>query len=377
MDAPNPDFKPDSAGVDEIAVDCSVLVPVLNEEDHIASSLSAMRGQRFDGRLEFLLVDGGSTDRTLEIIRGLAHEDERIRLLGNPRRDIPAGLNVALKHARGTWVARMDAHTEYPDDYLAQGVGRLRRGDIQWVSGPQVPVGQDTISRAVALALDHSLGRGGSRRWASQADLPDAEYELDSGVFCGVWERDTLLARGGWDERWARNEDSEMAARFQERGERVICLPSMAATYRPRGSLGSLWRQYHGNGMFRARTARWHPQTMRRSNLLLPGLVAVLAAAVVGPRRLRGAARAGVCGYVITITVAGIALAPEAQHKREAALVPVVLAIMHVGYGLGFLRGIVRYGPPLASVAAAVGLSSLARRLSSPPQSVFAPSLDG
>jgi succinoglycan biosynthesis protein ExoA len=377
LDAPNPHFKPDLETADAVAVDCSVLVPLLNEEDHIASCIAAMRGQRFDGRLEFLLVDGGSTDRTLEIVRGLAHDDDRIRLLRNPRRDIPAGLNVGLGNARGTWVARMDAHSEYPDDYLAQGVGRLRRGDTQWVSGPQVPVGKDTISRAVALALDHPLGRGGSRRWASQADLPDAEYELDSGVFCGVWKRDTLLARGGWDERWARNEDSEMAARFQERGERVICLPSMAATYRPRDSLRSLWRQYLGNGRFRARTARWHPQTMRRSNLLLPGLVAVLATAVIGPRRLRAPARAGVFGYVLTITGAGAAVAPDAERKREAALVPVVLAIMHVGYGLGFLHGVVRYGPPLAGVAAALGCHGFARRLSSPPQSVFAPSLEG
>jgi succinoglycan biosynthesis protein ExoA len=376
LDAPNPQFKPDSEAGDASAVDCSVLVPILNEQDHVASSVAAMRRQRFDGRLEFLLVDGGSTDATPEIIRGLAHDDDRIRVLRNPRREIPAGLNVALKHARGTWVARMDAHSEYPDDYLAQGVGRLRRGDVQWVCGPQVPVGQDTVSRAVALALDHPLGRGGSRRWASQADLPEAEYELDSGVFCGIWQRDTLLARGGWDERWARNEDSEMAARFQERGERVICLPAMAATYRPRDSLRSLWRQYLGNGRFRARTARWHPQTMRRSNLLLPALVAVLVSAVIGPRRLRALARAGSCAYLLTITGAGVAVAPDAQRKRDAALVPGVLAIMHVGYGLGFLHGIARYGPPLAGVAAAMGANGLARRLSSPPQSVFAPSLE-
>ena len=128
MDAANPQFKPDSEAADTSAVDCSVLVPVLNEEDHIASSVAAMRGQRLDGRLEFLLVDGGSTDATLEIIGGLAHDDDRIRVLHNPRREIPAGLNFALRHARGTWVARRDAHSEYPVDDRAPGVGRLRRG---------------------------------------------------------------------------------------------------------------------------------------------------------------------------------------------------------------------------------------------------------
>src|ERR1017187_3969399 len=97
----------------ERTVACSVLMPVLNEERHIEGSVAAMCRQRFRGELEFLIVDGGSTDRTLEIVRGLAREDTRIRLLANPRRVTSSGLNVALGSARGRWVARMDAHAEY------------------------------------------------------------------------------------------------------------------------------------------------------------------------------------------------------------------------------------------------------------------------
>jgi len=93
-------------------IECSVLMPVLNEEHHIETSVAAMRRQRFDGELEFLIVDGGSTDRTMEIVADLARRDPRIRVLANPRRITASGLNVALGHARGRWVARMDAHTE-------------------------------------------------------------------------------------------------------------------------------------------------------------------------------------------------------------------------------------------------------------------------
>src|SRR5215471_15789892 len=109
-------------------------MPVLNEERHIEASVAAMRGQTFDGPMEFLLIDGGSTDRTLEILRDLAAEDPRIRILSNPRRTTPSGLNVGLAHARGRWVARMDAHTEYHADYVALGVQRLARGGTRWVS---------------------------------------------------------------------------------------------------------------------------------------------------------------------------------------------------------------------------------------------------
>jgi succinoglycan biosynthesis protein ExoA len=356
-------------------VDCSVLVPVLNEERDIVASVGAMLRQRFPGRLEFLLVDGGSTDGTRELLRALAGTDARIRLLENPGGVTPGSLNVALAHARGRWVARMDAHTEYPDEYLARGVERLRQGGTRWVSGPQVATGHDRVSRAVALALRTPLGYGGSRKWGATGDSAPTEYELDSGVFAGVWERETLLAYGGWDEQWLRNQDSEMAGRFLAGGDRLICLPAMAANYTPRSSLRSLWRQYLQYGEYRAKTAAAHPRTMRRSHLLPPGLVLTGVAAMVPGGRLSRVARAGLCVYAAALVAAGIRVAGDAEQPLDAGLVPVVLAIMHLAYGVGTMRGAVRHDPPLGAVAGALGFTGLAVRLAPPPREVYAPSL--
>lgn len=354
-------------------MDCSVLVPVYNERAHIVDSLAVMRRQRFDGQIEFILVDGGSTDGTLEVLERLARQDRRIVLLHNPHREIPAGLNIALAHARGRWVARMDAHSHYPADYLQRGVERLLRGDAAWVSGPQLPVGAGPVGRATALALATPLGRGASKRWA--AGHQSAEYELDSGVFCGVWERATLLELGGWDERWPRNEDSEMAARVMDRGGRLICLTTMAARYTPRDSLGALWRQYLANGFFRAQTARWHPGTLRRSNLLPPALVLAAGAAATPLSPVRRAGAAALAGYgAVLVSAAARARAAEQRHG-DAALVPAVLAIMHAAYGLGFLRGSLRHGIPWSGLAGAAGARALARRLAPLPRPVHAPSL--
>src|SRR5947208_681862 len=134
-------------------VEASVLTPVLNEERHISDTVAAMQAQRFDGEVEFLFMDGRSEDRTKEILEELAQSDPRIRIFDNPGRSSTAGLNVGLRHARGDYLVRMDAHTFYPDDYIARGVGRLRKGDVVWVAGPQVPFGTDKWSRRVALAL--------------------------------------------------------------------------------------------------------------------------------------------------------------------------------------------------------------------------------
>jgi succinoglycan biosynthesis protein ExoA len=334
-------------------VDCSVLVPVRDEERHIESSLAAMRAQRFDGQLEFIFADGASTDRTRAILEAAAAADPRIRIYANPRRTVTSGLNVALGHACGRWVARMDAHTRYPDDYLARGVARLRAGDTRWVSGPQLPRGDGPVSRAVSLALGTGLGRSGSRKWAA-APVRDAategeaaEYELDAGVFTGVWERTSLLEYGGWDERWRVNEDSEMAGRFLARGERLICIPAMAATYAPRDSLPRLWRQYFVYGEYRARTARRHPETMRRQHLVAPALALTAAVAAAGPRsRGRAVARLALGLYTASIGREGVRALPIARPRGDAALVPVALATMHLAWGAGTVVGMARFGPP-------------------------------
>lgn len=359
---------------DPATVDCSILIPVLNEERHIDRSLAAMRAQQFDGHLEFVFADGGSSDRTREILVDAAREDPRIRVFDNPNRSVSSGLNVALSHARGRWVARMDAHTEYPEDYVALGVARLEQGGSRWVSGPQIPTGDNAVSRAVSLALGSPLGRGGSRKWGVAGAPGTEEFDLDSGVFAGVWERATLLEYGGWDEHWPRNSDSEMAGRFLARGERLLCIPAMGAAYVPRGSVGGLWRQYLDYGEYRAKTAVRHPHTLRRSHLLAPALVVDAAIAVAGPRRLRSAARVGVGCYVAVLTWTAIASARDARPRSDALLVPVVLATMHVGHGAGFIRSAVRNGPPLAALASVVGIGDDATPAGGESSPVFNPS---
>jgi succinoglycan biosynthesis protein ExoA len=357
------------------AVDCSVLVPVLNEERYIESSVTTMRQQRFPGLLEFIFADGGSEDRTREILERLASEDPRIRIFDNPVGSVSAGLNVCLRHARGRWALRMDAHTDYPDDYALLGVERLKRGGTRWVSGPQLPHGQGPVSRSVALALAVPLGRGGSRKWREPGDPGGDEFELDTGVFTGVWERKTLLEYRGWDERWPRNSDSEMAARFLEQGEDLICLPAMGAQYVPRDSILGLWRQYLGYGEYRAKTYLYHPISLRASHLLAPGVVLASGAAMASPRWLRRPARVGVLAYMLSVIVAG-ARSSRSATPRDAMLVPAVLVTMHYAHGIGQLRSWLRDGPPLAAIARLARLPRLSRWLTKPLGPVFSPSLE-
>jgi succinoglycan biosynthesis protein ExoA len=334
------------------AVDVSVLIPALNEEAHIRAAAARMLAQRFDGSIEYLFVDGGSRDRTVHILRELQRGDRRVRILENPKQSTPVALNIGLAEARGEYVARMDAHTLYPEDYLAQGVARLRRGGAAHVSGPQVAYGDGRWSRRVALALGTRLGTGG----AQFRHTPQTEIEVDSG-FTGVWPRSVLEAHGGWDEEWHNDQDSELAARIRGCGGRILCLPEMEARYIPRESLSALTRQYWRYGFYRAKTAGAHAESMRRSHLLAPSLALSLVASVLPLAGLRRVARAALvlwCAAVAGVTAAKAwqkARELEAVRPPDIAALPAVFGAMHLAWGFGFLAGCLRFGLPLRALA--------------------------
>ncbi len=322
----------------------SVLVPVLDEERHLEQSLELMRAQEVPGDLEILVIDGGSSDASRAIAERVAGEDPRVRVLDNPARRTPNALNIGLRAARGRYVARMDAHTWYPRDYLALGIERLRRGDVAHVSGPQVAEGEGAWSSRIALALKTPMGIGGARfRTAGE------EIEVDSG-FTGVWERATVVGHGGWDEGWPINQDGELAARIRAGGGRIVCLPEMAARYVPRDSLKALARQYWRYGQYRAKTSRRHPASMRRSHVLPPALVVATASAVL-PRPLGLPGRLAVGAWAAGAAVTSAREVTRGASPADAASLPLVLGAMHFSWGAGFLVGSAKFGPPLRALA--------------------------
>ena len=353
------------------APDVSVLVPVLNEGRFIRETAQAMLAQRFDGEVELLFVDGASDDDTRAILLELAASEPRIRVLDNPGRKTPLGLNVALAAASGEYVARMDAHAWYPPDYLALGVARLRRGDADWVAGPAVPRPGSGWSRRVAIALASPFGQGGSRKWreGTEADTESEEFDLDTGVFAGVWRRELLERYRGWDPDWHANQDAELAARFLADGRRIVCLPAMAAEYAPRERLSGLARQYFRFGWYRAKTARRHPDSLRPQHLVAVGLTLTAAAGALGPRQLARPARAALAAYGLGLCGLSTRAARRAgAGASDAAALPLVFAVLHLGWGTGFVTSCAREGIPWAALS-----GTMRRALSGGPESGTAP----
>lgn len=335
----------------EPEIGVSVLVPVRDEEDRIEASVAAMLAQDTEHSFELLFVDGRSRDRTVAILRRLREADPRIRILDNPQRTTAHALNIALRAARGRYVARMDAHAAYPAGYLRHGIERLAAGDVDWVTGPQIPTGDGYWSRLVATALGGRLGRGASDKWAADAaDAPADEWELTTSVFTGVWRRETLDELGGWDGAWPVNQDSEMAARVLARGGRIVCRREMGAAYVPRDDLRRLARQYRRYGAYRARTFVRHPSSCGPARLAASALPLALAAALVpGPVGRGGRALAA-------IYLAGVAAQVARTRPAPADALPLgaVLVTMHLSWGAGFLGSLARTAPRRRELRAAM-----------------------
>lgn len=330
----------------EVAV--SVLIPIRNEQRHIDKVVDAMRAQRFDGGVEFLLLDGGSTDGTLARLDRGVGGDPRFRTVHGGTSTVPTRLNLGLRLARGALIARMDAHALFPPNYLAIGAERLARGDVASVSGPQIASGEGAWSRRIALALRSRLGRGG----AQFRHLSAREIEVDSG-YCGIWRRELLLAHGGWNELAPAGEDMELAARIRRSGGRIVCVPAMAARYLPRETLHGLASQYWRYARRRVWVARSDPSVLRRSQLLPPVAFLTAFCAVAGPVPVAGRSRAVLKLYAALLVAESIRLGRD-EPWVDALALPAVFATMHLAWGAGFVVGCVIDGPPWAALRTAV-----------------------
>lgn len=75
--------------------------------------------------IEIMVVDGMSTDGTREIVQNIANTFPTIRMIDNPHKFTPFGLNIGIREAKGEFIARPDAHTESPENYISECVKYL------------------------------------------------------------------------------------------------------------------------------------------------------------------------------------------------------------------------------------------------------------
>ena len=316
----------------------SVIMPILNEEAHLAHAVAAVLDQDFDGSIELVLALGPSDDETDRVAAGLAAADERVKLVANPSGRTPAGLNAALAVATSAVIVRVDGHCELPSNYLQVALETLRRTDADNVGGVMDAQGRTDTERAIAVAMKSKPGVGGAA-----FHVGGSEGEALT-VYLGAFRASSLAEVGGYDEHFDRAQDWELNHRLRLAGGLIWFNPEMTVTYRPRPTFRRLGRQYFEYGQWRREVMRTYPETVSARYLAPPVLVLGLATGVATAAtgvivRRKALVNLGVLaplGYAAIAGIGGLAIGVN-EARGTRIRVPVALATMHLSWGAGFL----------------------------------------
>ncbi len=320
----------------------SVVVPARDEEHTLGLCLDSITTQQWPtDRLQVVVVENGSRDRTRAVAEAWAARDPRVGVVVSEAANHAEAMNIGIQAARGEIVARVDAHSHVDRRYVPEVVAAFdRHPEAAAVGGAFLAAGETLRERVAGFARSSRLGVGGGYG----TDRIPHDHPVRS-VQCGAYRREALLAVGGFDPAMTYGEDEELNWRLRQRGFQVILCPALLQLYRPRASLAGLWRQYWHYGRGRMRVLRKHPDFLAPRHLAPSALVVVLvglaaAGAVVPAARAALALVAGAWGAILV----GAACAAHGARWRERLLLPGAVAGMHLAYGAGLLRELVRGG---------------------------------
>jgi glycosyltransferase involved in cell wall biosynthesis len=332
----------------------TVIAPVRNEERYIERCLYSIARQDYPrDRIEVLVVDGRSDDRTREIVARFAAESTLdVRLLDNPARKPAAAMNIGLGGARGDVIVRIDGHAALAPDYLRRATAALEASGADCVGGVLQSEGDTYIGRAVAAAMSSRFGVGGATFRTGGAGGP-----VDTVAF-GAYRRGVFQQMGRFREDIDSGEDDEFNYRLRDAGGVILLLPELRATYTVRDSIRALWRQYLRYGVAKPSVLRLHPGQARPRHLAAPAFVF----AIVASSALAVAGRAAPLRLLVAVygaaALAASAMASRLRGARLFPVLPAVFACMHVAYGTGFLAGLGRLLRGTVLGGRGVGLSA-------------------
>jgi len=306
----------------------TVICPTYNESIFIEQIIRFFLNAKPEDK-ELFIVDGGSGDGTREIIKEWQSKHNNIKLIDNPDKYVPFALNKAIKMSSGDPVIRLDAHTEFADDYFEKIIETFIITGADAVGGPMRAVGKSNFQKAVAYATGTVFGVGDSKIHAEN-------YTGESDhVYLGAWKRRLFEKIGFFDERLLRNQDDEFHYRAKSMGKKVFMNPDIKSFYYPRDSIKKLVSQYYQYGLFK-------PLVLKK---------------IKSEIKLRHLIPSVFCIYVIGLPVSyfsvlyllpllvymflNLYFSVRIGHKLIISILSLIIyPAIHISYGWGFITGL-------------------------------------
>lgn len=309
----------------------TIAVPVVDEEQHLEQCLRSLVAQWPAERLEVLVLDGGSTDRSVAVAQRVGQDHDCVRVVPNPQRHQSWACNLAAEIAdeRSGIVVRADAHAVYPPDFVRLCVKALIEHGATSVVVPMRTVGIGGVQRAIAAAQNSPIGNGGSlHRAGGRSGWVDHGHHA-------AFERLFFRRIGGYDTSFVANEDVDHDLRARDQGGAIWMCAEAEMTYFPRSTFRGLAQQYYRYGAGRARTMQKHRYRPKLRHLASVGILfgtvggSVLAiwvpVSAVAPIAYVGACLSWGCW------------ATAAHRDRWLVLAGPAAMVMHHAWAVGFL----------------------------------------
>ena len=321
----------------------TVVIPARNEEQYISATIRFIQDQDYPPeRLEILVADGESDDRTAEIVLSMAQQDPRIRLLKNPRRLASAGRNLGIKNAAGEIVVFIDGHTFIDNDQLLKNIaGLMAEKSLSVLSRPQFLDTPDNsfFQKSVSLARRSAIGHG-----LDSTIYTDKEMPVDPSSSGAVYRKEIFDSVGLYDERFDACEDYEFNYRVARAGYGSYTSMKLAVYYYPRDSLVALYRQMKRYGIGRFRLAQRYPRTVLGGTLVpFLGTVAIPILALLSLfSNLALQLFLALTSLYVIVTLGWTIAISMRNGLRYVTTLPAIFITIHFGLGMGFLSELVR-----------------------------------
>ena len=324
----------------------SVIVPCRNEERYIDGVIRNLLDQDYPkDKMEFIFVDGKSSDKTRQIIESFKKDFSFIKILENPAQVVPHALNLGIEEAKGDIIVRIDAHADYPRNYISLLVDKLEQhsADNVGTSLETVPYDDSALSGAIACAFSSIVGVGSSTFRVGA----DVEKQVDTVPF-GCFRKEVFSRFGLFDEELICNQDDEFNGRIIKNKGKIVIIPSLIVKYFARKNLKSVARMFFQYGYFKPLVAKrlGSPATLRQ---LAPPLFVIFLLLLVGLSFNSKIFTVLLLAFASLYVMAVCSLMlPTLKKKslfsiRTLLLSPVVTFVMHASYGVGYILGVLDF----------------------------------
>lgn len=322
----------------------TVIIPTLNEEKFIEKCLDSVIKQTYPFQyMELFVIDGGSSDRTCEIVYALSQKHPNIYLLRNVHKIQSVAFNIGVKKSSAPYIIRLDAHAIYDSRYVELSINALKENkNIGNVGGRWdiIPQEHKIIAEANAVLNKVSFGIGGAAFRVGRT----AGY-VDTVPF-GAFPREVLEEVGGMNERLDRGEDNEYNCRIRKAGYLIYFNPQIKSFYFARKSLCSSMKQMYSNGYSIGRLLfiDYHSVSLRH---LVPFffVISLLIASMFSFFSVEGRIVLGaiMACYILTDLLASV-IASVKFGLKNLLVLPFFFFVIHVAYGLGTIIAILKKG---------------------------------